>query len=306
MPTAELDPALGIRVLGVRELHYDDRSPLGEDRGLHVRAASGLAVVGGRLVVVQDDTSFIAYVSDRDVTAIPLPRGPGGRRRFEVGRGNKADKIDLEACVAVGDELWAFGSGTTPPRERIAVVGYETRLRDAEPLYRRLREEIGGPVNIEGVCCVGNELWLFHRGNTGPDDPGPIIIRIARAAFAKWLANLAPLPEIDGSKVFHLGEVDGVRLGFTDAVTVGARVFYLAAAEASPNAIDDGAVLACQLGLIDGERVRAAPVTIDGVPVKAEGLAFDPKDPRRGWISIDPDDPERPAQLCEIELVGPW
>ena len=114
------------------------------------------------------------------------------------------------------------------------------------------------------------------------------------------------MPEILGSTRFDLGEVGGVRLGFTDALGAGDRVFYLAAAEASPNAIDDGAVLACQLGVIDGERVRAAALVHGGAPLKAEGLALDPQDPRRAWIAIDRDDVDQPARLYEVQLVGPW
>ena len=97
------------------------------------------------------------------------------------------------------------------------------------------------------------------------------------------------MPTILGSARFDLGSVagsaGGVRLGFTDAVAVGSRVFYLAAAEDSANAIDDGGVLASQLGVIEGDRVRASPLTES--LGKAEGLAFDPDDPRpRGSRSI--------------------
>jgi hypothetical protein len=98
----------------------------------------------------------------------------------------------------------------------------------------------------------------------------------------------------------------GSRLGFTDAVDHRGHVFYLAAAEASANAIDDGAVLASQLGVIQGDRVRACELVIDGAPAKAEGIALDPRDDRRAWIAIDPDDVDEPARLYEIELVGPW
>lgn len=339
MPRAEIDPALGVRVIGVRELRYDDRPALGEDRPQHVRAASGLAMIGGRLAVVQDDAAFIAYVSETDVSAIALPRGAGGRRRFEVGLGNKMDKLDLEACIAVGDELWAFGSGSSPMRERIAIIGYMTRMHDAAPLYRDIREELGGPINLEGAALVGGQaeagdtaassgswvtpgssgvrlrasggrpdeqLWLFHRGNTGPADLGPAIVKFSRRAFTAWLASDGPIPPIVGSLRFDLGSAagatGGVRLGFTDAVAVGSRVFYLAAAEDSANAVDDGGVLASQLGVIDGDRVRATPLALG----KAEGLAFDPNDPTHAWIAIDPDDVDRPAQLFEISLVGPW
>jgi hypothetical protein len=301
VPRAQLDPALGIRVLGSRELRYDVGAPLGEDRPAHVRAASGLAVFGGRLAVIQDDAAFIAFVGS-DVSAIALPRGANGRRRFEVGLGNKMEKLDLEACVAVGDTLWAFGSGSAPAREKIALISYTTRIHDAAPLYRRMRHEVEGDINIEGAALVDDELWLCHRGNTGPADRGPAIVRFDRHAIARWLAGDGPVPDATFSERYDLGP----GLGFTDAVAVGDRVFYLAAAEASANAIDDGAVLASQLGVIAGDRVRACELVIDGAPAKAEGIAFDPERANHAWIAVDPDNVDTPARLYEIELVGPW
>src|SRR5690349_5074827 len=102
MLRAQLDPALAVRVRSERVLRYDTRAAAHDDRPAHVRAASGLAFVGGRLAVIQDDCAFIGYVATGEVSALALPRGAGGRRRFEVGLGNKMDKLDLEACVAVG------------------------------------------------------------------------------------------------------------------------------------------------------------------------------------------------------------
>jgi hypothetical protein len=303
---AEIDPALGVRVIGSRTLHYDAPAAVVDDRPPHVRAASGIAFVCGRLAVIQDDTAFIGYVAKGEVTAHALPRGAGGRRRFEVGLGNKMEKLDLEACVAVGDELWAFGSGSAPAREKIAIVSHTTRLHDAAPLYRRIRDELDGEINLEGVALVDRELWLFHRGNTGPADAGPAVVRFDRARLAQWVAGEGAVPEVARSERYDLGAAQGARLGFTDAVEAGGRVFYLAAAEASPNAIDDGATVASQLGVIDGNRVRACALLIDGAPAKAEGIAFDPAHPRHAWIAIDPDDVDEPSRLYEIELVGPW
>jgi hypothetical protein len=122
------------------------------------------------------------------------------------------------------------------------------------------------------------------------------------------------VPEPSGSSRFDLGAAGGrggVRYGFTDAVGVGERAFYIAAAEDSPNAIDDGLVLGAQLGVIekgpDGvRRVRATSLVMDGRPFKAEGIAFDPENPSKAWLAIDPDDTEKPSTLVEIELVGPW
>jgi hypothetical protein len=329
MQVARLDPALAVRVVSVRELRYTAAAAPDDDRPLHVRAASGLAVVpgpaGGRLAVIQDDASFLAFAAIApagEVSAIALPRGPGGRRRFEVALGNKRDKLDLEACVAADGELWAFGSGSSPAREQLAIVGAGAAaadvtaavcLIDAAPLYASLRAAVGGALNLEGAALVADELWLLHRGNTGPADPGPAIARLPRAAFARWLSAGGPPPPLTSLTRFDLGAIRGVRLGFTDAAALApaapsgaGRVLYLACAEASPDAIDDGAILGSQLGVIDAAGVRAAPLCHGDRPLKAEGLALDPRDPRHAWIAIDPDDPDRPAELYEIELLGPW
>jgi len=308
--TARLDPALGLRVLGVRTLRYSAPAAVNDDRPPHPRAASGLIWMGSRLLVIQDDASFVASVLGSEVSAMTLPPGSDGRRRFEVGLGNKHHKLDLEACVAIDDEVWMLGSGSAAGRDRIAMVCQEqvVRIANASPLYDRVREAIGGPINLEGAACVGDEMWLFHRGNTGPDDLGPAVVRFARLAVADWvrLGCADASPEPTGCTRFDLGAIGGVRLGFTDAVATGERVYYLAVAEASPDAVADGRVHGSQVGVIDGATVRAARLELGGAPIKAEGLAFAAGSSQRAWIAIDPDDVDAPAQLCEVELTGPW
>jgi len=311
---AVIDPALEVRVHGVRELRYDAAADANDDRPAHVRAASGLAMHHGRLVVVQDDASFFGVVGGEGVTAMKLPRGSDGRRRFEVALGNKLDKLDLESVVSVDDELWAFGSGSLPIRDKICrVLHGVARVQEAAPLYARLREALDGALNIEGAARVQalgrDELWLFHRGNTGPRDPGPAVLRLRTHDLRAWLDATASMPALVDVDGYSLGEVGGVRLGFTDAVADGDRVFYVAAAERSPNAIDDGAASGSQIGVIDvaSGSVRATMFTgLDGAPVKAEGIALDPARPKRAWIALDPDDPEAAAPLLDVELVGPW
>jgi hypothetical protein len=311
---AVIDPALGVVVHGVRELRYSMAAEAHEDRPAHVRAASGLAMFGGRLVIAQDDASFFGVVATDGVSAIRLPRGNDGRRRFEVALGNKLDKLDLESVVAIDDELWAFGSGSLPMRDKVCRVQQGIpRVQDAAPLYARLREALDGALNIEGsarVRALGrDELWLLHRGNTGPRDPGPAVLRLRTDEVRAWLDATARLPVLVDVDGYDLGAIDGERLGFTDAVADGDRVFYLAAAEKSANAIDDGAASGSQLGVIDvaSGRVRAAAFAgLDGKPVKAEGIALDAQRPKRAWIALDPDDPNAAAPLLDVELTGPW
>jgi uncharacterized protein DUF6929 len=308
---AELDPRLGVRILAARRLAYDAPAAAGEDRPAHVRAASGLAFQGGRLFVVQDDAAFVAVVAGESVTALLLPRGSDGRRRFELALGNREAKLDLEACLAVDGELWAFGSGSLPVREQIVRVdGADVRLVPAGPFYASLRAALGGALNLEGVARVGAALWLFHRGNTGADD-GPAVLEVELEALRRWLDGRSALPVVGSVVRYDLGALDGARLGFSDACADPCadhgRVLYLATAEAAADAVADGPVLGSQLGVIEDGAVRAAPLrSSDGRPLKAEGLALDPARPDRAWIALDPDAPDEPAELLEVELTGPW
>lgn len=297
-----------MRVVRARELRYDRPADHQDDRPDHVRAASGLAMHSGQLVVVQDDASFLAVVADDGVSALKLPRGLDGRRRFEVALGNKLDKLDLESVVAIGDELWAFGSGSLPIREKICRVHQGIpRVLDAAPFYARMRDTLGSALNLEGAARVRDRLWLFHRGNTGHADVGPAVLVVPIDELRAWLEGRAGMPPIDEVVAYDLGTVGGRALGFTDAVAYGDRVLYLATAEAAANAVDDGAVLGSQLGVISKDGVRATTLAgAGGEPVKAEGLALDPERPGHAWVALDPDDPRQPALLLDVELTGPW
>jgi hypothetical protein len=301
---AILDDRLALEVGPTRPLVYT--TPAVEDRPPHVRSASGITVHAGALYVIQDDTSFVAVVDGDTVGAIAIPYAPEGRRRFEKALGNKLAKLDLEACVVLDGELLAFGSGSLAVvRERIVRIrGARVELVEASALYERMWLAVGYALNLEGAAIVGDELWLFHRGNVGPSDPGPAVVRIALAAMREFLAGgRAPALAVDR---YDLGSIDGVRLGFTDATTArDGRVFVLLAAEASRDAIEDGGVLAARVGVIDGGTIRCAPLVIDGRSPKAEGIAFT-SDPMTVWITIDPDDVHVPAPLCKVRLIGPW
>ena len=103
---AVADPALSARVISRAPLLYAGGADAALDRPAHVRAASSLAMVGGRLAIIQDDANFIAVLdpSDGRIESITLPAAAGGERQFDDRRGNKRFKLDLEASVAVVDE----------------------------------------------------------------------------------------------------------------------------------------------------------------------------------------------------------
>ena len=148
------------------------------DRPGHVRAASGIAWIGAKLAVIQDDASFVALVDlvTGLADAVALPPDVSGRRLFDDGRRNKADKLDHEALASIstGDDvlLIALGSGSLPRRESIALI---TRLDTPQPVtqvcaapafYAGLRASAsfaGSELNIEGAIYENGWLRLFGR-----------------------------------------------------------------------------------------------------------------------------------------------
>jgi hypothetical protein len=334
---ARLDPRLSAHVVRSRPLVYTTGADPSLDRPAHVRAGSGLAWLGDRLAVVQDDANFLALVDPDvgDATPIALPAGAGGLRQFDDQRGNKADKLDLETLVAVpgGDRplLLAIGSGSTSRRESIALIeGHAAEavaVRAVPTFYALLRAATrfaGSEMNVEGAVVIGDRLRLFNRGNgAARGDLRPVDASAdvdLRALLAHLADPTAPAPGPTDIVSYALGTVDGVVLTFTDTArvpahaTVGDRrlALYTAAAEASPDVTRDGVVVGCAVGVIeerpDGIVARWAMLRRDDVPfaAKVEGIAPHPHDPRRAYVVIDRDAHDVPSELCELVLDGPW
>jgi hypothetical protein len=283
-----------------------DRRPLVDASGAHVRAGSGLCWWGERLAVVQDDTRSLAWVDPRtgEVELV----GFGG-----FAADAKQDKLDLESLLAHDGSFLAFGSGSTERREVIV------RFRPGEPaavcvatrLYRLLRETTafsGSELNVEGATVLGNDLWLFQRGNGKPARGLEPVNATARLDLGRVLAYLAAPaevapPALEDVCVHELGTLGGVRLTFTDAAAYGGRVFYLASAEASPDSYRDGVVVGSAIGVLgEGEPTRIEDASGRPFTGKAEGLAL--SSATLAYAVLDADDPAVPADLCSIELSG--
>jgi hypothetical protein len=316
---ARLDPRLVARLIEARPLRYADGPSEREDRPANVRAGSALRFVGARLAVVQDDVGFLALVrEDGEAEAIALPRGGGGRRRFESRLGNKAEKLDLEAAITLpgpdGERLVAFGSGSTAKRERLVVFGPggAVEIVHARRLYDMLRSYpsfAGAELNVEGAAIAGGRLHLFQRAN-GALAKRSAVVTLDLEGFAAFLEGRGDVPAPLAIRRYDLGAAGGVRYGFTDAATLpDGRLVFAAGAEDSPNTYDDGAVLGARLGVLDDHEARCADlVDADGRPIalKVEGIAPKPGRDDELYGVTDQDDPDAPSLLCTIRLEGPW
>lgn len=313
-------------------MRYAAGADAAHDRPEHVRAASGLAWVGDRLAVIQDDASFVALVDPATglAEAFALPAGAGGVRQFDDARGNKAGKLDLEALTSLpssdGVLLAAFGSGSMAPRETVVLISFapgsepNIAVRSASEFYARLREAAdfaGSEMNVEGAIHMGGELTLFGRGNgavRGEIRPVnascDVPVRELMAYLERSMSTRPPTPS--RVRQYDLGELDGVSLGFTDVAPArGGAVLYSAAAEASPDATRDGEVRGSVIGTIDrqGGTGRWTRLSVEsGGPFigKVEGLTLDERRSDRLFAAVDSDDHRKPSELLEVRLGGPW
>ena len=325
---ASPDRMLGAKIVRSVPLLYEGGADSSLDRPAHVRAGSGLARVGGRIAVIQDDANFVALVDPGTghARAIPLPVGPGGERQFGDDRGNKHLKLDLEACVTVptaeGELLVAFGSGSSPRREHVAVLSAldgdapRVALHHVPALYAALRDVrafAGSEMNIEGAVYDAGVIRLFQRGNGGRGGAGRPVNATCTLEWAPVRAHLddarAEPPEPRDVLQFELGSLDGLPLGFTDAALAGDVLLFSAAAEDSPDVTRDGRVAGSVVGVLHETVARWARLHDErGHPFsgKVEGVLVDPAAHDRVSVVVDRDDPGVPSELCDVVLTGPW
>jgi hypothetical protein len=284
----------------------------------HVRAGSGVRRWAGKLVVVQDDVNALALVDELtgSVTPLLLPPTSEGLRRFCEQRGNKAAKLDLEACLVLPDgRLVAFGSDSTAARERVVVVDPEHRVRvvDGAAFYAGLRAEpafAGSELNIEGAIVVGSRIRLFQRGNgaaAGGVAPVHAVGDLELEDVVDWIDRAAHAPRLCAVLGVDLGELGGVPLGFTDAATLpDGRAVFLAAAEDSPDTYRDGQVLGARIGLLDGDHCLLAEILDEdgrSTELKLEGIDLigtTASGALEFVVVADMDDPELPAVVARL------
>jgi hypothetical protein len=292
-------------------LRFDDGSP--------VTAASGIAPLGDGWLIAQDDATFAAWRRDPSIVPVRVLPAEEGHDRFSEADGTKHLKPDLEvACSAEVDgepAVLLLGSGSSRRRMRGVLV----RLAGGRPvaraagltaLYERVADRLGQPLdhlNLEGASRHGETVCWFNRGNLAAGVPSASVDVPMEAIVAAVLgrADDAEVP-VQQPRVYDLGAVEGVGLAVTDAIALpDGRVLLSAAAEDTPNAVDDGPVVATALALVDGADVLAVePIPeVDGHVHKIEGLALRGfRDERVSLLAVvDDDDPRAPS--AELDLV---
>ncbi|MGY1837205.1 DUF6910 family protein [Blastococcus sp. SYSU DS0510] len=306
---------------GAMQVFVDAARPLRFADGTPVTAASGVAPLGDGWLVVQDDSTIAAWRRPDEVVALEVLPPVEGLRTFREAEGTKRLKPDLEvACPAEVDgepAVLLLGSGSSPRRMRGVLVrleGGRPVVRSAElgPIYHRVADVLGLPmdhVNLEGASRHGDVVRWFNRGNLMAGVRSASVDVPLRDVVAAVLGRAEPAAvPVDRPREYELGQVEGVGLAVTDAVALpDGRVLLSAAAEDTPNAVDDGPVVATAIALLDGDTVQAVvPIPeVDGHVHKVEGLALCGVDGDTVHLLavVDDDDPDAPSAELDLRVL---
>jgi hypothetical protein len=274
--------------------------------GLPVRAASAVAPFGDGWLVVQDDATHAAWLRPAGVAPVRVVPPVAGHEVFSSTAGTKHLKPDFEAAFPIGDGVLLLGSGSTAARMRAShVTPSGFRVHALPEVYAAVAAALGLPLdrlNLEGACPVDGRVRWFQRGNSAAGVPSASV-DLPVTALTGGPAEVAAVRHYD------LGTIGGVALAVTDAVALpDGRVLVSAAAEDTPNAVDDGPVVGAALALLDGARVvDVAPLPgPDSGAHKVEGLAVRSVtgDGVRVLAVVDADDTE--AASLRLDLVLRW
>jgi hypothetical protein len=183
---------------------------------------------------------------------------------------------------------------------------------DLGPLYDRVARCLGLPLehlNLEGASRHGPTVRWFNRGNLAAGvRSGSVDVPMDELVAAVLGQADAEAVPVEVPRSYALGDVDGIGLEVTDAIALpDGRVLLSAAAEDSPNAVDDGPVVATALALLDGAEVLAvAPVPeVGGHVHKIEGLALRARAAHevRLLAVVDDDDPDTPSSEIDLRVL---
>ncbi|MEU7872866.1 hypothetical protein [Dactylosporangium sp. NPDC049140] len=288
--------------------------------GSPVRAASAIAPLGDGWLVAQDDATHAAWDRPGGTTPVRVLPAVDGHEVFSSSAGTKHLKPDFEAaCQIQVDDLVGvllLGSGSTRARMRSSFVTLATQgptfvVADLAGLYDAVADALdmpAGQLNLEGACRHGDRLRWFQRGSADTATPSASVEVDVHELLLAATGRIRPdAVTVDGTRRYQLGTVRGIPLAVTDAAALpDGRILVSAAAEDTPNPVDDGPVVAAALALLDDDRVQAVtPLPHRGDAVqKIEGLALHTVERSGARLLgvVDADDPATPSTLLHLRV----
>jgi hypothetical protein len=283
--------------------------------GAPVRAASAIAPLGDGWLVAQDDATHAAWRRPGGTTAVRVLPAVDGHEVFSTGAGTKHLKPDFEAACQMHGGVLLLGSGSTRARMRssfVTLAGPDPTfvVADLAELYDAVADALHvptGQLNLEGAGRHGDWVRWFQRGNATAGVASASVDVDAHQLLLAATGRIRPgAVTVDRARRYELGTVNGAPLAVTDAVALpDGRILVSAAAEDTPNPVEDGPVVAAALALLDDDRVHAVtPLSHRGAVPKIEGLAVHTVEPDgvRLLAVVDADDPDTASTMLHLSV----
>lgn len=270
-----------IKLRKVRDLRLSGTTPR---RPNYVYSASGLVELNQEWLIIADDELHLAiFPFDPVKPGRWLSLFPGDLP--EDYKERKKKKPDLEALtlmppssLAPNGALLIVPSLSRPNRIRGALLVLseegtgEPIPIDFQNIYSELNANIK-ELNIEGVVLSKKAVKLFHRGSHGNSSSAIIDLEVSQFERDLHDTHAPRADSIKGIREYDLGEMNGVHLAFTDAAKLADdHIVFLAAAENSKNAYDDGFVAGSAVGILNDEAAIVRVEHIEGA-LKLEGIS---------------------------------
>ena len=213
-----------------------------------VGSASGLIFTNNNLMLIGDSSGYLYdyKIDSKDLQKHALMENPTENIA-------KSKKIDFESMVYYDSDVYVFGSGSGKLRNEMVKVNTVSNdtisTSDLTPLYTSMADFAKiktSQFNIEGAIYNGENWFLFNRGN-GKDNRNVIF-----TVKGKDLVNEYQIL----SNNYKLPKINGFQSGFSDAVLVGNKIYFLATAENSKSTTEDGRILGTLVGRIDVESMK--------------------------------------------------
>ncbi|CAM3530821.1 hypothetical protein FSS13T_21050 [Flavobacterium saliperosum S13] len=213
-----------------------------------IGSASGLIYKDNQLFIIGDNSSYLYEyrIDNKELKRHPLTENPSENIP-------KKEKPDFEAVTEFDGKIYVFGSGSTEKRNKMVTLDAKSKeiiaTTDLSDLYLAMQSFAELPqddLNIEGAAFNGTEWFFFNRGNG---------VKGKNIVFTVQGKNLTEEFNIIATE-FKLPKLKGIRSSFTDAVTVGNKMYFLATAENTDSTYNDGEVLGSIIGCIDLSKMK--------------------------------------------------
>lgn len=213
-----------------------------------IGSASGLIYKNNQLFIIGDNSSYLYdyAIGNKELKRHPLTENPSENIP-------KKEKSDFESVTEFDGKIYVFGSGSTEKRNKMVTLDAKSKeiiaTTDLSDLYLAMQSFAELPqddLNIEGAVFNGSEWFFFNRGNGAK---GKNIV------FTVQGKNLTEEFNIITNE-FKLPKIKGIRSSFTDAITVGNKMYFLATAENTNSTYNDGEVLGSIIGCIDLTKMK--------------------------------------------------